>query len=272
MPHAPALTRRAVVTAAAVLPLAGASHAAETVERDDLLSVFREKGLTGCFALVDAQTGRRTLVGAARSRQRFVPASTFKIPNSLIAFETGVVRDADEVLPYGGGPVAVPAWGRDMSLREAMPISNVPIFQEVARRVGLARYRDWLARLDYGNRDPGTVVDRFWLDGPLRISALEEAAFNARLGTRALPASQRAQTLVHDIIRIESRGGATLHAKTGWYVQRGQTSIGWWSGWVERSSQIRAFTLNMDMPQMAMAPLRLEIGRNLLARLAIFSQ
>ncbi|PTM61414.1 penicillin-binding transpeptidase domain-containing protein [Phreatobacter oligotrophus] len=271
MPHAPALTRRALATAAVLMPLAGASQAAETVERDDLLSVFREKGLTGCFALVDAQSGRRTLVGAARARQRFVPASTFKIPNSLIAFETGVVRDADEVLPYGGGPVAVPAWAKDMSLREAMPISNVPIFQEVARRVGLPRYRDWLARLDYGNRDPGTVVDRFWLDGPLQISALEEAQFNARLGRMALPASPRAQALVHDITRIDNRDGATLHAKTGWYVQRGHTSIGWWSGWVRRESQVQAFTLNMDMPQIGMAPLRLEIGRNLLARLAILS-
>jgi len=269
MPQSPALTRRAALATAALLPLAGASRAGQVVARDDLLPAFRERGLSGCFVLVDAQTGGTTLVGAARARQRFVPASTFKIPNSLIAFETGVVRDADEVLPYGGGPVRVPAWGRDMSLREAMPISNVPIFQEVARRIGLARYRDWLARLNYGNRDPGTVVDRFWLEGPLRISALEEAQFNARLGRKALPASQRAQGLVHDIIRIETRDGATLHAKTGWYVQRGQTSVGWWSGWVERQSKVQAFTLNMDMPQMGMAPLRLEIGRNLLAQLAV---
>ncbi len=270
MPHALATTRRAILATAAVWPFADPSRAAETVERDDLLTVFRDKGLTGCFALIDVASGRTTLVGAARARRRFVPASTFKIPNSLIAFETGVVRDADEVLPYGGGPVSVPAWGRDMSLREAMPISNVPIFQEVARRVGLARYRDWLARLDYGNRDPGTVVDRFWLDGPLRISALEEAAFNARLGRMALPASARSQGLVHDITRIESRGGATLHGKTGWYVQRGQTSIGWWSGWIARAGTVQAFTLNMDMPQMAQAPLRLEVARTLLDRLGVY--
>jgi beta-lactamase class D len=270
MPQSYSLTRRAALASAALLPLAAGAGAAETVERDDLLTAFRDKGLAGCFALVDAASGRSTLVGAARARQRFVPASTFKIPNSLIAFETGVVRDADEVLPYGGGPVSVPAWAKDMSLREAMPISNVPIFQEVARRVGLARYRDWLVRLDYGNRDPGTVVDRFWLEGPLRISALEEAAFNARLGRMALPASPRAQGLVHEITRVESRDGAVLHAKTGWYVQRGQTSIGWWSGWIARAGTVQAFTLNMDMPQMAQAPLRLEVARALLDRLGAY--
>jgi len=104
----------------------------------------------------------------------------------------------------------------------------------------------------------------------LRISAVEEARFNARLAQKALPASARAQTLVHDIIRIESAGGATLYAKTGWYVQRGQTSIGWWTGWVERGSRVHAFTLNIDMPQMAMAPKRLEIGRAALRQLGVY--
>ncbi len=264
------MTRRTVLAMAAAVPSAGAL-AAPATDRTDIRALFREHGASGTFVLLDAATGETTLADAGRAARRLVPASTFKIPNSLIAFETGVVADADTVLPYGGGRTSNPAWARDMSLRAAMPISNVPIFQEVARRVDLARYRDWLARLDYGNRDPGTVVDRFWLDGPLRISATEEARFNARLAQKALPASERSQTLVHDIVRLESAGGATLYGKTGWFVKRGETSIGWWTGWVERGSRIHAFTLNMDMPEMAMAPKRLEIGRAALKRLGVYS-
>ncbi|MDP3547870.1 MAG: penicillin-binding transpeptidase domain-containing protein [Phreatobacter sp.] len=268
MSMSPVFTRRGAVALAAILPFTP-SHA-EARDRPDLLDIFRQHGAKGTFALVDAGDGETTLADLARAGRRFVPASTFKIPNSLIAIGSGVVRDADEVLPYGGGRTRNPAWARDMSLRDAMPISNVPVFQEVARRVGLPRYRDWLARLDYGNREPGTVVDRFWLEGPLRISAIEEARFNVRLARKALPASTLAQTLVHDIIRLESAGGATLYGKTGWYVQRGQTSIGWWTGWVERGSRIHAFTLNMDMPQMAMAPRRLAIGRAILKQLGLY--
>ncbi|AVO44191.1 class D beta-lactamase [Phreatobacter cathodiphilus] len=264
----PALTRRDALALAALLPSAPALAASP--DRPDLAGIFRDHGASGTFALVDGATGEATISDARRAGRRLVPASTFKIPNSLIAFETGAVADADTVLPYGGGRTSNPAWARDMSLRDAMPISNVPIFQEVARRVGLARYRDWLAKLDYGNRDPGTVVDRFWLDGPLRISATEEARFNLRLAQKGLPASQRAQTLVHDIVRLETADGATLYGKTGWFVKRGETSVGWWTGWVERGSRIHAFTLNMDMPQMAMAPQRLEIGRAALKRLGIY--
>lgn len=266
---APHVTRRTLLTAGATLPFAATARAMVS-DRPDLLALFAQNGARGTFALTDGATGDVTVADVERAGRRFVPASTFKIPNSLIAFETGAVADADTVLPYGGGRTMNPAWARDMSLRAAMPISNVPIFQEVARRVGLARYHGWLTRLDYGNRDPGGVVDRFWLDGPLLISAIEEARFNARLAQMALPASVRAQTWVHDIVRLESAGGATLYGKTGWYVKRGEASIGWWSGWVERGSRIHAFTLNMDMPDIAMAPRRLYIGRAALKQLGIY--
>ncbi|WP_439573598.1 penicillin-binding transpeptidase domain-containing protein [Phreatobacter sp.] len=260
-------SRRDALILAAALPLATPAIATGAA---DLKQPFRAEGVTGTFALVASDGGAPVLVDPARARRRYVPASTFKIPNSLIAFEAGAVADADAIVPYGGTPSRNPAWNRDMSLREAMPISNVPAFQQVARRVGLPAYRDWLARLDYGNRDPGTVVDRFWLEGPLTISALEEAGFNLRLARSGLPASERAQALTRDIVRLEADGGATLHGKTGWFVKRGQTSIGWWTGWVERGSRIHAFTLNIDMPQMAMAPKRLAVGRAILKTLGVY--
>lgn len=260
-------SRRHALMLAAALPVAAPALATADA---DLGRHFRAEGVSGTFALVASGGGEPVLVDHDRARRRFVPASTFKIPNSLIAFETGAVADADTIVPHGGVPSRNAAWNRDMSLRDAMPISNVPVFQQVARRVGLAAYRDWLARLDYGNRDAGTVVDRFWLEGPLAISALEEARFNLRLARGELPASARAQALTRDIVRLEAAGGATLHGKTGWFVKSGQTSIGWWSGWVERGSRVHAFTLNIDMPQMAMAPKRLAVGRAILRELGLY--
>lgn len=260
-------SRRDALILAASLPLATPALARGA---SGLGRHFRTEGVTGTFALIGSDGGAPVLVDPARAQRRFVPASTFKIPNSLIAFETGAVADADTIVPYGGVPTRNPAWNRDMSLRDAMPVSNVPVFQQVARRVGLAAYRDWLGRLDYGSRDPGTVVDRFWLEGPLTISAIEESRFNLRLARGALPASARAQALTRDIVRLETEGGATLYGKTGWFVKSGETSIGWWTGWVERGSRIHAFTLNIDMPQMAMAPKRLAVVRAILKELGLY--
>jgi len=69
-----------------------------------------------------------------------VPASTFKIANTIIALETGVVKDENEIIPYGGRPFK--HWEKDMSMREAIALSAVPIYQELARRIGLERYRE----------------------------------------------------------------------------------------------------------------------------------
>lgn len=263
----PLPSRRDALMLAGILPVAAPAIASGAA---NLGQHFRAEGVTGAFALLASDGGEAILVDPPRARRRFVPASTFKIPNTLIALETGAVRDVDAIVPYGGVASRNPAWNRDMSLREAMPISNVPVFQEVARRVGLAAYRDWLGRLDYGSRDPGTVVDRFWLEGPLTISAVEESRFNLRLARSELPASARAQAMARDIVRLETAGGASLYGKTGWFVKSGQTSIGWWTGWVERGSRIHAFTLNIDMPQMAMAPKRLAVGRAILKQLGLY--
>jgi beta-lactamase class D len=151
-----------------------------------------------------------------------------------------------------------------MPMREAITASNVPVYQELARRIGLERYRVWLARLNYGNRQAGTVVDRFWLDGPLEISAIEQARFVTLLAQKKLQASARSQSIVRDILQIENRDGAVLCGKTGWDGQ-----IGWWTGWVEREGRVSAFSLNTDMQKIADAPKRVAIGKALLGKLRV---
>ena len=238
----------------------------ETLERrEELNPIFQEQGAAGTFVLYEASADRLVLVNAERARQRFGPASTFKITNSLIALETGVVKDADEVIPYGGKPQRVKEWERDMSMREAIAVSNVPVYQELARRIGLERYKAWLERLKYGNREIGTVVDRFWLDGPLAISAVEQARFVALLAQNKLDASARSQSMVRDIMRQEERNGAVLFAKTGWTGK-----IGWWTGWVERDGGVFAFSLNIDMQNMSDGPKRISISKELLSKLGVY--
>ena len=258
-----------LLTLAVASPLlVDAAQAEDVQERPDLVSVFQEQGLAGTFVLFEAAADRMTVVDRQRAETRYAPASTFKIANSLIALETGVVQDENEIVPYGGKPQPIKAWEKDMSLREAIKVSNVPVYQEIARRVGLARYEHWLARLDYGNRQPGAVVDRFWLDGPLAISAVEQARFAARLAQGTLQASDRAQAIVRNILQLESSDGAILCGKTGWLTSR-SPKIGWWVGWVERKGEIAAFALNIDMATIEEAPKRISVGKMLLEKLGV---
>jgi len=265
-------TRRAAlglsIGAIATVACGRNSLAAGLTERADLQAVFAENSVAGTFVLYDVGADHLTLVNGDRAETRFVPASTFKIANTIIALETGVVNDENEIIPYGGRPQPFKQWKKDMSMREAIALSAVPIYQELARRIGLERYREWLARLDFGNRQTGTVVDTFWLDGPLEISAVEEARFVARLAQQKLDASIRSQSIARDIIRLESRDGIVLYGKTGWRFSS-NPNLGWWTGWVERNGEIAAFSLNIDMPAASDAPKRVAVGKAMLAKLDV---
>jgi beta-lactamase class D len=267
------LTRRNVLigggSCAAALAIGDPAAALGTEERADLAGIFQEHGVVGTFVLYDVASDRLTLVDRARAERRYVPASTFKVANSLIALETGVVKDENEIIPYGGKPQPFKAWEKDMPMREAIAASAVPIYQEIARRVGLERYRLWLDRLDYGNGQTGDALETFWLDGPLEISAIEQARFVARLAQNKLPVSPRSQTIAQRIIRLESANGRVLYGKTGWRFSS-TPQLGWWTGWVEREERILAFALNIDMPVPDDAKKRVLIGKAVLGKLGVW--
>ena len=49
----------------------------------------------------------------------------------------------------------------NMSLRDAIKISNVPIYKKLARRIGMEKMQKGLSALGYGNMKMGEVVDNF---------------------------------------------------------------------------------------------------------------
>ncbi|MFB4317252.1 class D beta-lactamase [Actinomadura sp. 21ATH] len=239
-----------------------------TVVRDDLRAVFDAAGVRGTFALLDESSRTTTVVDRRRAGTPMVPASSFKVPHALVALETGVVKSPDEVIPWDGTPQPFPEWEKDMSMREAVRVSNAAAFQVIARRIGLQRERQWLHRLGYGNRQTGTVVDRFWLDGPLKISAVEQTRFMQRLGAVRLPASRAHQRTVRDLIVQEKKDGYTLYAKSGWQ-NAPDPGTGWWAGWVERGGRVYTFALNMDIVKDGDAAKRAALARELLHRLNV---
>lgn len=253
----------------AVVSVVLAARADEVIRRDELRDVLIRNGVDGAFAGYDVASARLFLVNGPRAQKRINPASTFKIANSLIALETGVVKDENEIIPYrSDSPPLIKEWARDMSMRDAIKLSNVPIYQVLARRIGIERYREWLGRLSYGNAETGVVVDRFWLDGPLAISAVEETRFVAALAQRKLPMSVRSQEIVRDILKYETVEDGAIFAKTGW-CRSCQPQIGWWVGWVEHREGVFAFALNIDIVSPNDLDKRVSIAKELLSKLGV---
>ena len=268
-----ALTLMAVALLALPASAAASVTAAAAAEpwREELAvaALFRQAGVEGTFVLLDERRGELRGTNRTRAEQRISPASTFKIANALIGLSLGAVRSVDEVIPYtGDANPFMREWLEPMGLRGAMKVSNVPLYQELARRIGLQRMGEAIARLGYGNQQIGTNVTTFWLRGPLAISAVEQTRFLSRLAHRTLPFPAQAQRQVAEITRVDSGPGWSLHAKTGWQNAPG-AGLGWWVGWVQKGDQITPFALNIAMAGAADAPKREQLGRSSLQALGI---
>ena len=239
-------------------------------ERPEWREIFEAAGVQGTIAVLDQRGGdsRYLSYDSDRAGQRYSPASTFKVPHALFALEAGVVRDEFQVFEWDGEKRWLDAWNRDQDLRSSMRNSVVWVYQRFAREIGETRERQYLESIDYGNADPGGGVDRFWLDGNLEISAIEQVEFLRRLYYNELPFKVEHQRLVKDLMVNEAGHDWTrewiLRAKTGW-ASGTEPDIGWWVGWVEWPDGPVFFALNMDMPAGGEdAPKRTRIAREVL--------
>lgn len=205
----------------------------------------------GTFVLVDGRSGRTIWYNPQRARRRFVPASTFKIPNSLIAIETGVAGGPEHLIAYDAAaapaqPWWPAAWSRDQTMRTAIRDSVVWYYQELARQIGPRRMQAYLDRFDYGNRVISGGVDVFWLRGGLRISPVEQVAFLRRFYFGQLGVSDRTTAIVKDLITLEETPDYRISGKTGTAELTPTRELGWLVGYIERGDAVWFYALNME--------------------------
>jgi beta-lactamase class D len=235
--------------------------------RDELAKRFFDLGTEGTFVGYKVDDYLIVASDKIRSGEDRLPASTFKVPNSLIALETGVVADPDkDIFKWDGTTRSIEAWNRDHTLRTAIAASVVPVYQEIARRVGAERMQKYVDLLDYGNRNIGGGIDQFWLTGDMRIDPMQQIDFLDRLRRGVLPVSKRSQELVRDILPTVKAGDAVIRYKTGLAgAQGGQPPLGWVVGWAEKGSQHTVFAMNMDCKTPEHIPARLAATQQCLA-------
>ena len=155
-----------------------------------------------------------------------------------------------------------------MTLTQAMTASAVPVYQELARRIGLNRMQNEVKRIGFGNSNIGNKVDDFWLVGPLKITPQQEAEFAYELANNRLPVSSASQEKVQTMMFNEEVNGNKVYAKSGWGWDV-ETQVGWLTGWVVKpNGKIVAFSLNMEMRK-EIAAKRKEIAYQSLKQLGI---
>ena len=222
---------------------------------NDLKKYFDSNGVTGCYGMFDNAHEQFTIYNLSRYRDSaYLPASTFKIVNSLIGLQTGVISNEKMVIPWDhivrkfpNGDTAT-AWNKDLTMQEAFTTSAVPYYQEVARRIGKDTMQHWLDSLHYGTAKIRSRIDTFWLDNSLKIKPDEQLGLAKRLYFGQLPFDKRPQSIVKKVMVQESNANYELSYKTGWGFKENGNAIGWVVGWIEENRHIYFFVLNMEGP------------------------
>jgi beta-lactamase class D len=235
-------------------------------ERADFEKYFKDAGVAGAFVIYDAQREKYLAYNSKRLHTPFIPASTFKILNSLIALETGVIQDENEILKWDGIDRGSVEWNRDHNMRSAFKVSAVWSYQELARRIGQERMQYFVDTTRYGNRDISGGIDMFWLTGGMRITPKEQVDFLIKLYRNDLPFSQRTIDIVKDIMIFEKTDEYVWRAKTGWAMQ-----IGWFVGYVERDDEVYFFANNIDILKAEDREARIQVSRSILQELKLIS-
>ena len=238
-------------------------------ERTDWERYFKDSKVEGCFLLYDLQNNKYYSYNRRRVETPFIPASTFKFFNSLVALETGAVKDENEILKWDGANRRFPQWNQDHDMKTAFQNSTVWFYQEMARRIGAKRMRHYLNKARYGNQNIGGGIDQFWLTGSLRTTAKQQIDFLVKFHQGDLPFSARTINIVKNFSVVEKTDKYILRAKSGWAFDLPSPQIGWWVGYVEREGKAYFFALNLDVKRNEDLAARTAITKSILREMKI---
>lgn len=243
-------------------------------DRPKLARFFDAEKLTGSFLLYDLKKNAYTAYRFDRCQRGFLPASTFKIANTLVGLETGILQDENTIMKWDSVKREIAAWNQDNTLRSAFQVSCVPCYRELARKIGLDQMQAFIAKARYGHMDiRADNLDGFWLTGKSRISQVEEIDFLRRVYSGDVPFSEQSRTILKKVMLLTETPAYKLYGKTGWAdATDGNPNIGWFVGYVEKGDNAYFFATNVEHPAPipdTFIPGRRRITERILAELGI---
>ena len=232
-------------------------------------SLYKASNVEGTLLIFDSEQKIRYCYNSSNFNVRYSPASTFKIFNTLVAFETGIIKDSSTSISWDKKIRKPEYWNQNLSVKRAFRYSAVWAYQYLARQAGYSSMSKWLKTCKYGNANCEGAIDQFWLNDSLQISVEEQLNFLIQLKENKLPFSEQAIRQTQEIMFEETTSLGNLYAKTGWAGNNTQ-DIGWYIGWIENNKKLYYFIhliINKDLNNASFANARKEIPLKVLGKL-----
>jgi beta-lactamase class D len=192
-----------------------------------LVSTHLSQSDTICILVYDTDN-KTFLLKEGSCDQPISPASTFKIPLSLIGYDSGYLTDTDlPELPFRADyPASLASHKHDTSPAYWMKNSVVWYPQLMTEWLGIKRLSHYVEAFDYGNKDlsgdPGkhNGLTRAWLGSSLKITPLQQLSFLQKLLDRDLPVKEEAYEYTEQLLKQDATNNPYDMAKREQPVQQ----------------------------------------------------
>lgn len=209
------------------------------------------------FLAVDLNNHHCWVMNESGLNQRHSPHSSFKIPHTLIALETGAVKSVDESIEwdqkkYPAKDFWPETWKQSHTLASAFKHSAVWYYQALVPHIKPADYKKWLAKFHYGNQTFTPGSNEFWLNNELQISPAEQVEFIVCLLKNHCGVKANHFAAFESAALQETKNGLSLYAKTGAGsidpTNNDGAFEGWYVGYVKdaNAKPVAAFALYME--------------------------
>lgn len=216
------------------------------VVRTDFQAILDSAIVSGVILIQDLNSDSIFSNNFSIAKKGKLPASTFKVPNSIIALELGIVEDDSTILPWNGEKRRMKIWEQDLTFKQAFHYSCVPCYQEIARKIGVDSMKAYLDKFEYSIVDiDSSNIEAFWLEGETKVNALTQVSFMKDFYEKKLPISSNTYDVMKELMVIEESNDYTLSGKTGWAIREGN-NIGWFIGHVKTSDMEYVFATNIE--------------------------
>ncbi|MCB1181770.1 MAG: class D beta-lactamase [Chlamydiia bacterium] len=195
-------------------------------------------------------------------QSRHAPCSTFKIPISLMGYnEELLIDETHPELPFQEGYVDyIENWKQPHHPALWLKHSCVWFSQVLTQQIGMKKFREYVAKFDYGNMDvsgdkgQNNGLTRAWLSSSLEISPEEQVAFLQKLLDNKLPVSLKSHEMTRAILFVEDLPNDwKLYGKTGSgslldhdRTQKLDIQMGWFVGWIQNGQHTIVFAQYLE--------------------------
>lgn len=218
----------------------------EKITESEFQTIIDSSNVEGSILIYDFTENKYYSNNFEWANKGRLPASTFKIPNSIIALETNVIKNDSTLLKWDGKKRRLKNWEQDLTLKEAFHFSCVPCYQEIAQKIGVKKMNEYLSKLDFGDMQvDSTNIDVFWLEGESKINQFQQIDFLKRFYKSELPISDLTENIMKKTMVIDDKKENKLSGKTGWSIRNGNNN-GWFVGYLETASKTYFFATNIE--------------------------